>query len=109
VVDETGRALWFSKQILPAIRREKDIRASHDFSPVYQHIGLYGFRYDILKTFVTLKTGIYETLEGLEQLRLLENGIAVHTVTIDVDAGLAQAGIDSPEDVARAESLLARA
>ncbi|MBN8521014.1 MAG: 3-deoxy-manno-octulosonate cytidylyltransferase [Alphaproteobacteria bacterium] len=109
VVDSSGRAMWFSKQILPAIRREQDLRSTSDFSPVFQHIGLYGFRYDILKTFVTLKAGIYETLEGLEQLRLLENGIAVHTVTIDVDAGLAQAGIDSPEDVARAEALLARA
>ena len=60
-----------------------------------------------MKKFVSLPTGHYETLEGLEQLRLLENNISIHTVTIDVDMGMAQAGIDSPEDVERAEKILA--
>ncbi len=106
IVDASGRALWFSKNILPAIRKEKDLRGTSDFSPVYQHIGLYGFRMDILKRFVSLPQGHYEQLEGLEQLRLIENGLWVQTVTIAVDAGLAQAGIDSPEDVERAEKLL---
>ncbi|MEM6780509.1 MAG: manno-octulosonate cytidylyltransferase [Pseudomonadota bacterium] len=99
-----GRALWFSKNIIPAIRKEN---REHEYSPVYQHIGLYGFRTDVLKEFVSLPQGHYEQLEGLEQLRLLENNIPIQTVVIDVDAGLAQAGIDSPEDVARAEKLLA--
>jgi 3-deoxy-manno-octulosonate cytidylyltransferase (CMP-KDO synthetase) len=105
VMDAKGRALWFSKNILPAIRREN---RDEEYSPVFQHIGLYGFRYDILKKFVSLSEGRYEKLEGLEQLRLLENGISVQTVTLKVDAGLAQAGIDSPEDVVRAEKLLAK-
>lgn len=108
VIDRNGKALWFSKNILPAIRKEEELSKQDEFSPVYQHIGLYGFRSDILKKFVTLEEGRYEKLEGLEQLRLLENGISVQTVTIAVDAGLAQAGIDSPEDVARAEKLLAK-
>ena len=107
VIDENGKALWFSKNILPAIRKEDELKKTGDFSPVFQHIGLYGFRYDVLKRFVTLPQSTYEKLEGLEQLRLLENGIAIQTVKIDVDAGLAQSGIDSPEDVARAEKLLA--
>jgi len=107
VIDAKGKALWFSKNILPAIRKEDELRKDK-FSPVYQHIGLYGFRFDILKKFVTLPEGHYERLEGLEQLRLLENGISIQTVTLEVDAGLAQAGIDSPEDVARAEKLLAK-
>jgi len=103
VIDAKGKALWFSKTILPAIRKEN---REDEFSPVYQHIGLYGYRFDVLKKFVTLPEGHYEKLEGLEQLRLLENGISIQTVTLEVDAGLAQAGIDSPEDVARAEKLL---
>lgn len=106
VMDSKGQALWFSKNILPAIRKEDALR-KEKFSPVHQHIGLYGYRFDILKKFVSLPEGHYEKLEGLEQLRLLENGISIQTVTIDVDAGLAQAGIDSPEDVIRAEKLLA--
>lgn len=108
VTDVKGRALWFSKNILPAIRKEDALRRA-EFSPVFQHIGLYGFRFDVLKKFVALPEGKYEALEGLEQLRLLENGISVQTVTLKVDAGMAQAGIDSPEDVERAERLLAAA
>lgn len=105
VVDAKGKALWFSKNIIPAMRKENELRRG-EYSPVFQHIGLYGFRFDILKKFVSLPEGKYEHLEGLEQLRLLENGISVQTVTLRVDAGMAQAGIDSPEDVARAERLL---
>lgn len=104
VTDTKGKALWFSKNILPAIRKED---RKSEYSPVQQHIGLYGFRFDILKKFVTLPEGHYEKLEGLEQLRLLENGISIQTVTLEVDVGLAQAGIDSPEDVVRAEKILA--
>lgn len=105
VTDPSGRALWFSKVILPGIRKED---RSSEFSPVLQHIGLYGFRTDVLERFVTLPEGHYEKLEGLEQLRLLENGIPVQTITVDVAVGMAQAGIDSPEDVHRAETLLER-
>jgi len=106
VIDDSGKALWFSKNILPAIRKEETLKNESEFSPVYQHIGLYGYRPDVLKKFVSLPQSKYEKLEGLEQLRLLENGISVQTVTLKIDAGLAQAGIDSPEDLERAESIL---
>lgn len=107
VIDQDGYARWFSKNIMPAIRKEDTMRKDSEFSPVHQHIGLYGFRFDVLKKFVSLPQGHYEQLEGLEQLRLLENNISIRAVTIDVNAGLAQAGIDSPEDVVRAEKILA--
>jgi 3-deoxy-manno-octulosonate cytidylyltransferase (CMP-KDO synthetase) len=103
ILDSHGKALWFSKNILPAIRKEN---REEEFSPVHQHIGLYGYRVDVLKKFVSLPQGHYEQLEGLEQLRLLENGIEIQTVILDVPVGLAQAGIDSPEDVERAEKML---
>lgn len=103
VVDRRGQALWFSKNIIPAMRKEK---RDDEFSPVLQHIGLYGFRTDVLERFVSLPEGTYEKLEGLEQLRLIENHIPVQTVEVQVDLGMTQAGIDSPEDVARAEALL---
>lgn len=108
IVGTDGRALWFSKNILPAIRGEDRLRAESDFSPVHQHIGLYAYRADILERFVSLPQSPYEILEGLEQLRLLENGIPVDTVPLSVDLGLAQAGVDSPADLARAEALLTR-
>jgi 3-deoxy-manno-octulosonate cytidylyltransferase (CMP-KDO synthetase) len=106
VVDRKGFAVWFSKNILPAIRKEDALRKADEFSPVRQHLGLYGYRTDVLKRFVKLPQGYYEQLEGLEQLRFLENGITVRAVEIAVDAGLAQAGIDSPEDLERAEALV---
>ena len=105
IINHAGRALWFSKNILPAIRKEETYR-NNEFSPVHQHIGLYGFQLKTLKKFVSLPQGKYEELEGLEQLRLLENDIPIQTITLDVKAGLAQAGIDSPEDIIRAEKIL---
>ncbi len=104
VVNNKGRAMWFSKNIIPAIRKEQDLREQNNFSPIYQHIGLYGFRSDILENFCSLQQGVYEEVEGLEQLRMLENGIRVDTVKIEIEDGQIQSGIDSPEDLARAES-----
>lgn len=106
IVDQDGRALWFSKNIIPALRKEEDLRAAGDVSPVYQHIGLYGFRTDILERFCALPQSVYEKLEGLEQLRMLENGIQVSTVKVEFDAGRIQSGIDTPEDLTRAEASL---
>lgn len=106
--NKDGQALWFSKNIIPAIRKEGDLRKTDAKSPIFQHMGIYGFQTDILKKFVSLPQGHYEQLEGLEQLRLLEHGITIQTISVDIDLGTAQAGIDSPEDVARAEKILAR-
>lgn len=105
ILNNQGQALWFSKNILPAIRKEEKYR-DNEFSPVHQHIGLYGYKLETLKKFVSFPEGNYEKLEGLEQLRLLENNISIQTVTVEVEVGLAQAGIDSPEDVERAERIL---
>lgn len=108
VVDAQGRALWFSKNIIPGLRKEKDLRNQSEFSPVYQHLGLYAYRFSGLQKFITLPEGVYEQLEGLEQLRLLENGMTIQCVPLDIDLGLAQSGVDSPEDVVRAEETIKR-
>ena len=104
ILDKDDRALWFSKNIIPAIRKED---RSKEPSPVFQHMGLYGFRVDILERFCALPLGHYEQLEGLEQLRMIENGIQIQSVRIDVEPGRMQSGIDTPEDLARAETILA--
>ena len=106
IINKDGQALWFSKNILPAMRKEENLMNENEFSPVYQHIGFYGFRMKTLRKFVSLPQSHYEQLEGLEQLRLIENDIPIHTITLEVEAGLAQAGIDSPEDIDRAEKIL---
>lgn len=107
IVREDDEALWFSKNILPAIRKEDKWRATSSESPVWRHIGLYGYKRDALERFVALPEGYYEQLEGLEQLRFLENGMRVRAVKVAPTPN-AMWGIDTREDAAHAEELIAR-
>lgn len=109
VFDDKGDAFYFSKNIIPAIRKEEKIREKNEFSPVFRQVGLYGYRYDILKKISNLPEGIYEKLEGLEQLRWIENHINVRCVKVDYrnfEKMAALSGVDSPEDVARVEAVI---
>lgn len=106
VLNKNNNALWFSKNIIPAIRKEEKFRQESNLSPIYRHIGIYGYRYEMLQKYVTLKPTYYEKLEGLEQLRLLENGIAIRAVPVDYQGRPEISGIDTIEDVKRAEELL---
>ncbi len=105
VFDAKDEAKWFSKMILPAIRKEDVLRTSGDLSPVWRHIGLYGYRTQALERFVALPEGHYEKLEGLEQLRFLENDMRIGIVRVKANA-TSMWGIDTPEDAAYAEQLL---
>jgi 3-deoxy-manno-octulosonate cytidylyltransferase (CMP-KDO synthetase) len=104
----THDALWFSKQILPAIRNEATLRAQQPLSPVWRHIGMYGYSREMLLRYPTLSEGHYEQLEGLEQLRLLEHGYQIRCVAVEYGDHPAMNGIDSPEDILRAEALLSK-
>ena len=109
VFDANNDAFFFSKNIIPAVRKEEKLREASEFSPVYRQIGLYGYRYDILKKISSLPEGKYEKLEGLEQLRWIENKIKVRCVEVNYrnyDKMAALSGVDSPEDVARVEKVL---
>jgi 3-deoxy-manno-octulosonate cytidylyltransferase (CMP-KDO synthetase) len=108
IVADNSKALWFSKSIIPAIRNEKALRQHSEQSPVFRHIGIYGFQYEALKAYVKLPVSRYERLEGLEQLRMLENNLYVHAVRVDYQGLPAMTGIDTLEDVVRAEKLLSR-
>jgi 3-deoxy-manno-octulosonate cytidylyltransferase (CMP-KDO synthetase) len=101
-----GRALWFSKAVLPFMRKEKDLREKLELSPVLQHIGLYCYRPAALEAFEAAEPSHYEVLEGLEQLRLLELGMDVRAVVVE-PARITMSGVDSPADVTRAERLIA--
>ncbi len=107
VVDQDHHALWFSKQIIPAIRNEATRRQDGELSPVFRHIGLYGYSRQMLATYVTLPQGHYEQLEGLEQLRVLEHGYRMRVVQVDYQGRASMSGIDSPEDIKQAEKLIA--
>ena len=107
VRDGAGRALWFSKQIIPAIRDEAYERTRSPLSPVFRHIGLYGYTLNALGTFCAKPASRHESLEGLEQLRFLELGIPVQTVVVPRHS-FSMTGIDTAEDLEAARDLLAR-
>lgn len=106
IVDKDGKALWFSKQIIPAIRNEISLRNQSKYSPVHLHHGIYGYRLDMLKAFVSLAPTQYEQLEGLEQLRLLEHGYPIQTLKVEWEEHLFATGIDTLEDAKRAAIML---
>ncbi|MAJ62925.1 MAG: 3-deoxy-manno-octulosonate cytidylyltransferase [Alphaproteobacteria bacterium] len=98
--DYTGRALYFSKRVIPFIR------GTHDAPPVYRHIGLYAYRQATLERLCQLQPGPLETVEQLEQLRALENGIPIQVVTVDY-RGRTHWSVDAPDDVTMVEKLIA--
>jgi 3-deoxy-manno-octulosonate cytidylyltransferase (CMP-KDO synthetase) len=106
IEERSGNALWFSKNIIPALRKEQQLRAESKISPIYRHIGVYGYARAMLERYASLPEGRYEKLEGLEQLRALENGYKIRCVEVEYKDLPNMSGIDSPEDVARAEELI---
>jgi 3-deoxy-manno-octulosonate cytidylyltransferase (CMP-KDO synthetase) len=106
IIEVGGRAVWFSKNILPAIRKEAALRETQPLSPVLRHIGLYGFRRAALERFTQLPQSHYEGLEGLEQLRALENGMSTAIVKVGPPR-ISSPGIDTKDDLKRAEALIA--
>lgn len=100
-----GQALWFSKGIIPQLRDEAALRTRAALSPIYRHLGVYAYRMLALARFEKLPCGHYEQLEGLEQLRFLENGIPVLTVEVAAPRH-PMSGIDSAKDVVLAERLI---
>jgi 3-deoxy-manno-octulosonate cytidylyltransferase (CMP-KDO synthetase) len=104
--DTAGRALWFSKSVLPAIRDEATLRMEAK-SPVWQHLGLYAYTMEALEWFAGAAMGTYEKLEGLEQLRFLEHGWSIATIPVNPPEHVLS-GIDTAADIALAEEAIAR-
>ncbi|HEV2614816.1 MAG TPA: 3-deoxy-manno-octulosonate cytidylyltransferase [Gammaproteobacteria bacterium] len=103
---QTYNAFWFSKNIIPALRNEKELRQKDNKSPVFRHIGIYGYSRTMLEKYITLTESHFEKLEGLEQLRVLENGYSIRCVLVDYNGRANMSGVDSPEDIIRAEQLI---
>ncbi len=96
VTDLDGRALYFSRAAIPFDRDEVG------FAGYRKHLGIYAYRKAALKRFAELQPSPLERLERLEQLRLLENGIAVYVAEAPGDT----IGVDTEEDLRRAETVL---
>jgi len=91
-----GRALYFSRATIPFDRD------AAGFAGYKKHLGIYAYRKAALERFATLAPTPLEKLERLEQLRLLENGIDIYVA----DAPRDTIGVDTEEDLARAEAAL---
>lgn len=101
VADDGGRALYFSRAPIPFPRDEA--RGGSDSPSLFRlHIGLYAFRRETLERFCSWPPSPLERCERLEQLRLLEHGVAVGVADVRYEA----AGVDSPEDLERVRRLL---
>ncbi|WP_458094808.1 3-deoxy-manno-octulosonate cytidylyltransferase [Roseomonas sp. WA12] len=98
VRNQAGDALYFSKSIIPYRRAADDV-------PVLRHIGLYGYRPQVLSALVALPMGPLERAESLEQLRALEHGIPIRVVEVDY-RGRTHWGVDTRGDLERCEALI---
>jgi 3-deoxy-manno-octulosonate cytidylyltransferase (CMP-KDO synthetase) len=96
VTAEDGRALYFSRAAIPY---DRDGVGGGVY---WKHLGVYAYRRAALERFAGLGPGVLEQTERLEQLRLLENGIAIHVAETAVDT----VGVDTEEDLRRVEGIL---
>ena len=104
VLDQQGRALYFSRSPMPYARDRAGV-VDEEWLAVhacYKHLGLYAYHADFLESFTKLPPGRLEQIEKLEQLRALENGAAI-AVGLTEDPSV---GVDTPEDAVKFERLL---
>ncbi|MCC5966276.1 MAG: 3-deoxy-manno-octulosonate cytidylyltransferase [Natronohydrobacter sp.] len=104
VMDAHGRALYFSKEVLPYTGR---IYGAAEQVPAFHHVGVYAYTPDALAAYMAAGPCALEHLEGLEQLRFLYNGLPVTCVEVEAQ-GREFWELNNPEDVARIEAVLQR-
>ncbi len=107
VFDKEGFALYFSRSTIPYYRdRWKNPSEIHlgEGINAYKHIGIYGYRREVLLRFTKMPHGELERIEKLEQLRALEGGLRIKVGLTTFNT----VGIDTPEDLKRAEQEISR-
>ena len=97
VCNARGHAMYFSRSAIPHVRDVADFGAAR----WWQHLGVYAYRRDVLLQITTLRVGELERSERLEQLRALAAGFEIGVALLDQPA---PSGIDTPEDLAAAQS-----
>lgn len=89
VLDSSGKALYFSRSVIPHYRSESNDQY------FYTHVGMYAYRYSILKKIAILPPSSLEQAEQLEQLRWLENGYRIYTAETLFETY----AVDTPSDL----------
>lgn len=101
VKDMKGFALYFSRSPIPYIR-DLSMKPLSENYMVYKHIGIYAYRKDCLEKLTKLNESSLEKSEKLEQLRFLENGYNIYTLTTDYNS----ISVDTPEDLEKINKML---
>ncbi len=96
VLGENSDVLYFSRQPVPFLR-DVPVDKWLEKTAFYKHIGIYGYRRQVLKKLVGLPPGKLERAEKLEQLRWLENGYAIRAEITEMES----ISIDTPEDLSK--------
>jgi 3-deoxy-manno-octulosonate cytidylyltransferase (CMP-KDO synthetase) len=99
VAADDGRAMYFSRAAIPFLRDRADAPLLRD--RIWRHVGVYAYTREALARWVALAPHSFERIERLEQLRPLAAGIPIGVACV-ADAGLA--GIDTEDDLARANA-----
>lgn len=100
VLDKAGRALYFSRATIPWHRDAFAVSKESlplGYAPL-RHVGLYAYSNAFLQAYPTLEPAPLESIEALEQLRVLWHG---YPIAVHVTASAPEAGVDTPEDLAR--------
>ncbi|MEM9126287.1 MAG: manno-octulosonate cytidylyltransferase [Pseudomonadota bacterium] len=103
VFGSANQALYFSKEVIPFA---PETYGPDEPTPAFHHVGVYAYRPDALEDYPNWRVGPLETLEGLEQLRFLENGRFILCVQVDA-RGKQFWELNNPEDVDRLERMMA--
>lgn len=103
ILDNRSYAMYFTRALAPYIRGKEESQWI-DVYPFLKHIGLYAYRTEVLCEVTKLPQSPLEIAEGLEQLRWLQNGYKIKVGLTEVET----VGIDTPEDLQRAELFLAQ-
>ncbi|MDP4642452.1 MAG: 3-deoxy-manno-octulosonate cytidylyltransferase [Ilumatobacteraceae bacterium] len=104
VVSAQQRALYFSRAAVPFVRGQEQAEW-HQQAVHWGHVGMYGYRADVLAGWSQLLPSLLEDAEKLEQLRLLDNGITIETYEITAHSRNTLS-VDSPSDLERARELV---
>jgi 3-deoxy-manno-octulosonate cytidylyltransferase (CMP-KDO synthetase) len=102
LVSADGRALYFSRSAIPHVRGV-DPAEWHAHVPYWGHVGIYGYRADVLARWNELPHSPLEEIEKLEQLRLLEAGIGIGTFAVEGES----LSVDTEEQLAQARAMVA--
>ena len=106
VVNAAGLALYFSRRTIPYLRDAASGSVSEQLAafPFLKHLGIYGYRREVLLRLVRYPVSRLEAAVIFAQLLAFENGIPIAVVRVEYDS----VGVDAPEDVRRVEDLLKR-